>query len=294
MAFDDLFNVIEDRPHLAHFRDRFLPFACRLDQLVPEELPWAVADVDDELSPPAGHAPLEPDDTPYPGVGVMVSTTTTVSYAGTSASVDNLLSPVAEHSPLEAAVGSQRAASGSAPATRPVSMSPRHRHDSSTSRKSASSAGDSSTALSLEHNLAKAVSNGSGSAQTSSTSAPSLGPSSLGDPWESRALVRIVNRFNDTSDLQIANDITRLVWRYFSRIEVRCPAPADDPRQLADLSDPRVPTCSPVTSSRTSSAAAARVRTRPSAGPCATSTTSRPSLTTCPTCDSRSLAVALL
>jgi hypothetical protein len=275
-AFDDLYDAIEDRPHLCHFGDKFLPFAYHLDELVPEELPWAVPDVDDELSPGPGHAALNTtEETP---AGVLISTTTTVSYGpSSSTSVDNL---------QRTSQSAQRSTSSIASGSRPSSVPLRDRHDSETSRRSAGSMGNSSAApSSIDKPLAQTASNGSGSAQTSAISAPSLGPSGLADVWESRAVSRLVSRFNELPDLQIASDITRLVWRYFERVEVSiektlAASRLPDTKGKTALISPRsLETCS-----LTSLAVAAMATTRPSAGRCATSTTSRPSLTTSRTC----------
>lgn len=134
-----MFELIEDRPHLALFKDRFLPFASQLDQLEPEELPWAIPDVDTGANLPPK---LSPDSF---SVAVSSGSTSSIPYDLSTSSLD----------------------------------------------------------------------------YSSATSSP--GPSPAVDPWESKALQRVLVRFNESGDMQIANDITRLVWRCFVRIEVRVP-----------------------------------------------------------------------
>lgn len=169
-----------------------------------------MSDVDDDEIPTGSG--LSVSATERAPAGVLVSTTTTVSYEPRPISVDDLQG---------SNKSAQRSTSSIASGSRASSVVPRERHDSDASRRSAGSLGNSSAApSSIDNPLRQAVSNGSGSAQTSATSAPSLGPGGLADPWESRQLNRLVSRFNDLSDLQITSDITRLIWRYFERIEV--------------------------------------------------------------------------
>lgn len=55
----------------------------------------------------------------------------------------------------------------------------------------------------------------------SSRSSTGTNETSGGDPWDSKSTARVVARFMDASDRQIAEDITRMEWELFAKVKVR-------------------------------------------------------------------------
>jgi len=214
----EMINLIASKVALAHHAAKLLPFYRRMDKLKVEDLVWAKSDREEDPRPSistttGGGDSIKPAQM---GVFVQITQTSTVSNLASESSMNGsepalplVLKPSVDmevrgsHSRNGSIVSVHRGRSDSDISSRPTN------HSSDGFASSGLPSGDTS--------MSKTSSRGSG---TSSVPTSLHSPSVVVDVWESKAMQRMVQKFLDSSDQQIANDITRLDWGFFEKIRV--------------------------------------------------------------------------
>lgn len=197
-----------------------------MDKLKDDKLAWYMPDREGESAATTSTADLLATAGPAPdsaepgqmGVFVRMTQTSTISYVstGSNASATDLSGPP----PVKQSIDLPHRQDTH---SRNASITSIHGGPSQTDLSSrAHTSSDGLPSSQSSHTpMVKTPSRGSGTGSGSFHSSSPATPAVVADVWESKAIQKVVQRFVESSDVQIATDITRLDWKYFEQIHPR-------------------------------------------------------------------------